>query len=381
MNKKLLSTAVSVFVLLGMLAGCAKPVPTAAPTEAPMATQAPTAEPTAVPTPTPVVITDALGRTVEFATLPQRVVIAGKAGSLLADAVFMFPEAIDRVVGFVKGAQTAHDFLTEVFPIKSDVAFLETTSSAEQIAPLKPDVVFMKSYLQKSLGDPIEQLGIKVVYLDLESADAIVKDIRNLGLLFGNSAKAEEIVSLIDASVKKVTDQTSTLTDEQKPSVLMLQYSDKGGEISFKVPPLGWLQTSLVTLAGGTPVWKDVPTDGWTLVTLEQIAAWNPQVIFIIDYKGNAVDIVKNLKADAKWSLLEAVKNEKIFAFPLDFQSWDQPDTRWPLALTWVAMKLHPDLFSTVDFNQEIMSFYKNFYNLDDSVITGKILPLVKGDF
>jgi len=199
--------------------------------------------------------------------------------------------------------------------------------------------------------------------------------------LFGDSAKAEEVVSLIDASVKKVTDQTSTLTEEQKPSVLMLQYSDKGGEVSFKVPPLGWLQTSLVTLAGGTPIWKDVPTDGWTLVTLEQIAAWNPQVIFIIDYKGNAVDIVKNLKSDAKWSLLDAVKNEKIFAFPLDFQSWDQPDTRWPLALTWVAMKLHPDLFSTVDFNQEIVSFYKNFYSLDDSVITGKILPLVKGDF
>jgi len=381
MNKKLLFTVVSVFVLLGMLAGCAKPVPTAAPTEAPMATQAPTAEPTAVPTPTPVVITDALGRTVEFAALPQRVVIAGKAGSLIADFVFMFPEAIDRLVGFIKGSQTSHDFLTEVFPIKSDVTFLETTSSAEQIAPLKPDVVLMKSYLQKSLGDPIEQLGIKVVYLDLESADTIVKDIRNLGLLFGDSAKAEEVVSLIDASVKKVTDQTSTLTEEQKPSVLMLQYSDKGGEVSFKVPPLGWLQTSLVTLAGGTPIWKDVPTDGWTLVTLEQIAAWNPQVIFIIDYKGNAVDIVKNLKSDAKWSLLDAVKNEKIFAFPLDFQSWDQPDTRWPLALTWMAMKLHPDLFSTIDFNQEIVSFYKNFYSLDDSVITGKILPLVKGDF
>jgi iron complex transport system substrate-binding protein len=380
MNKNFLFTVVSVFVLLGMLAGCAKLVPTTAPTKVPMATEAPTAEPTAVPTPTPVVITDALGRTIEFATLPQRVVIAGKAGSLLADAVFMFPEAMERVVGFVKGTQTAHDFLTEVFPIKPDITFLESSASAEQIAPLKPDVVLMKSYLQKSLGDPIEQLGIKVVYLDLETSEAIDKDIRNLGLLFGNSTKAEEIVTLIDASVKKITDVTSTLTDDKKPSVLMLQYSDKGGEISFKVPPLDWLQTSLVTLAGGTPVWKDVPTDGWTIITLEQVAAWNPQVIFLIDYKGNAVDIVKSLKTDAKWSLLDAVKNDKLFAFPLDFQSWDQPDTRWPLALTWMAMKLHPDLFTSVDFNQEIVSFYKYFYSLDDSVINGKILPLVKGD-
>jgi len=43
-------------------------------------------------------------------------------------------------------------------------------------------------------------------------------------------------------------------------------------------------------------------------------------------------------------------------------------------------MKLHPDLFTSVDFNQEIVNFYKNFYGLDDSVINGTILPLVKGD-
>lgn len=381
MNKKSLLAVVSMFLLIGMLAGCAKPVPTTAPTQAPVATEAPTAEPTVEPTPTSIVITDALGRTLTFDKLPQRVVIAGKAGALIADAAFLFPEAIERVVAYVKGAQTKNDFISAIFPISSDVTAIETTSSAEQIAPLAPDVVLMKSYLQKSLGDPVEQLGIKVVYLDLESTDAIVKDIRNLGLLFGNTARAEEIISSIDSSVKKVTDVTSSLTNDQKPTALMLQYLDKGGEISFKVPPMDWLQTNLVTLAGGTPVWKDVPTDGWTVITLEQIAAWNPQVIFIIDYKGNAVDIVKNLKTDAKWSLLDAVKNEKIFAFPLDFQSWDQPDTRWPLALTWVAMKLHPDKFSSVDFNQEIVNFYKNFYGLDDTTITGKILPLVKGDF
>jgi len=381
MKKRFLFTVVSMFVLIGMLAGCAKPVATAAPTEAPVATEAPTAEPTAAPTPTPVVITDALGRTVEFATLPQRVVIAGKAGTMISNAAFLFPEASERVVAYVKGGQTPNDFISTIFPLATDVTAIETSASAEQIAPLAPDVVLMKSYLQKSLGDPVEQLGIKVVYLDLESADAIVKDIHNLGLLFSNTAKADEVISYIDASVKKVTDVTSSMTDDQKPSVLMLQYSDKGGEISFKVPPMDWLQTNMVMLAGGTPVWKDVPTDGWTVITLEQIASWNPQVILLVDYKGNAVDIVKNLKTDAKWSLLEAVKNGKIFAFPLDFQSWDQPDTRWPLALTWVAMKLHPEQFGSIDFNQEIINFYKNFYGLNDTTITGKILPLVKGDF
>lgn len=378
MNKKLLSIFVSLIVAGGMLAGCAQPAPTAAPTAAPVATEAPTVEPTAIPT--PIVITDALGRTIEFAELPQRVVIAGKAGFMVSDAVYLFPEASERVVAYVKGSQTPNDFISMVFPLATGITALDTSAAVEQIAPLNPDVVLMKSYLQKSLGDSVEQLGIKVVYLDLESADAIVKDIRILGAVFGNPEKAESVVSLINESEKKVTDVTATLTEEQKPTVLMLQYSDKGGEIAFKVPPLDWLQTNLVVLAGGTPVWKDVPTDGWTIITFEQIATWNPQVILLVDYKGNAVDVVKNLKTDSKWALMDAVKNDKIFAFPLDFQSWDQPDTRWPLGLTWVAMKLHPDLFTSVDFNQEIVNFYKNFYGLDDSVINGTILPLVKGD-
>jgi iron complex transport system substrate-binding protein len=355
MNKKLLSFFVSLIVVGGMLAGCAQPAPTAAPTAAPVATEAPTVEPTAIPT--PIVVTDALGRTIEFAELPQRVAIAGKAGFMVSDATFLFPEASEKVVAYVKGGQTPYDFISMVFPLATGVTALETSAAVEQIAPLNPDVVLMKSYLKKSLGDSVEQLGIKVVYLDLES-----------------------VVSIINESEKKVTDVTSTLTEEQKPTVLMLQYSDKGGEIAFKVPPMDWLQTNLVNLAGGTPVWKDVPTDGWTTITLEQIAAWNPQVVLLIDYKGNAVDVVKNLKTDSKWALLDAVKNNKIFAFPLDFQSWDQPDTRWPLGLTWVAMKLHPDLFVSVDFNQEIVNFYKNFYGLDDSIINGTILPLVKGD-
>lgn len=381
MNQKVFGIFTPLIVIAGILAGCAQPTATVAPTAAPVATEAPSVEPTATPTTTPIIITDALGRTIEFAQLPQRVVVAGKAGFMVSNAAFLFPEASEKVVAYVKGGQTSYDFIGMIFPLPSGVSVLETSAAVEQIAPLNPDVVLMKSYLKKSLGDSFEQLGIKVVYFDLESADAIVNDIRILGAVLGNPEKAESVVSLIEDSEKKVTDVTSKLTDEQKPTVLILQYSDKGGEIAFKVPPMDWLQTNLVNLAGGKPVWKDVPTDGWTTIILEQIAAWNPQVVLLIDYRGNAVDVVKNLKTDPKWALLDAVKNNKIFAFPIDFQSWDQPDTRWPLGLTWVAMKLHPDLFGSIDFNQEIVNFYKNFYGLDDSVINGTIMPLVKGDF
>lgn len=133
-------------------------------------------------------------------------------------------------------------------------------------------------------------------------------------------------------------------------------------------------------MAGGKPVWTDTPTDGWTVITLEQIAAWNPDVILVVDYKGKALEAITSLKQDNKWALLDAVKNGKIYAFPLDFQSWDQADTRWILGLTWTAKKLHPDLFSNISMAEEIRYFYSGFYNLSDSEINQTILPLVRGD-
>lgn len=382
--KKFISVLLLIIFTAGLLNGCAAPTSTTAPvateppvstaTEAPAATEAPVTE-------VPVIsVTDTLGRTIEFTELPTRIVIVGKAAFMLLDAAFLFPEAVDRITGYELRAQTGVDFINTAFPKSRTMTVLETEATAEQIAPLNPDLVMMKSYLKDKLGAQIEEIGIKVVYLDLESPEAISKDISTLGQVFGASERSEQLINLFDLAIKKITDKTSTLTDDQKPSVLMLQYSDKGGEIAFKVPPAEWIQTRMVEMAGGDPIWTDTPTDGWTIVTLEQIAVWNPEVIFVVDYKGKALEAVSTLKQDDKWTLLDAVENGKIYAFPLDFQSWDQADTRWTLGLTWIATKLHPDLFSDISMAEEIRYFYYSFYNLNDSDINQIIFPLVRGD-
>lgn len=382
--KKITYIAILFVMAASLLAGCVSAAPTEAPvaTEAP-ATQAPeTAVPAATEAPaaTSFTVTDALDRTIDFDQPPTRIVICGKAGFILTNAAFLFAEAPERIVGYVPDTKTETDFIQYIYPQANGMSKLKTDSSADEIAALQPDLVLMKSYLKEDIGSQIEQLGIKVVYLNLETPEAINKDILTLGGIFGNSERADQLINLYDMSVKKITDVSSTLTDDQKPTVLLLQYSNKGGEIAFKVPPADWIQTGIVEMAGGIPVWKDTPTDGWTVITIEQIAAWNPQVILLVDYKGNALQVVNDLKADDKWALMDAVKNGKLYAFPLDFQSWDQPDSRWALGMTWVATKLHPDLFSDVKMYEEIPYFYASFYSLSDNIIQEKIMPLVKGD-
>jgi len=381
-RNKFYSIAIILILAIGLLAGCASPAaPTAAPTEAP--TAAATTAPTEAATASPIVVTDTLGRTVEFSELPQRIVIVGKGTTLLANSAFMFPEAQDRVIAYELRLQMKdRNFIQTIFTKNTSVTLLDKDAGPEQIAPLNPDLVITKTYNKEKLGTAVEALGVKVVYLDLESTDKFYLDIRTLGQIFGNDARAEEIVTLYQANETRIADGLKDLTEADKPSVLLLQYSNKGGEVAFSVPPMEWLQTVLVQNAGGTPAWKDAISEGgWTVVSLEQIAAWNPEMVFIVDYSGKAVDVVAQLKADANWQALNSVINHQIYAFPVDFLSWDQADPRWGLGELWLASKLHPDRFEGIKFSDELSSFYKSYYGLDDATINEKVMPLVSGDF
>jgi len=82
-------------LLLGVLAQACRPEPT--PTPVPTPTPRPTATPTPLPPPTPtpvptpesIKITDSLGNTVEFKTLPQHIVIAGKNPLPVVENLFL----------------------------------------------------------------------------------------------------------------------------------------------------------------------------------------------------------------------------------------------------------------------------------------------------
>ena len=376
-----------VLVLFGsLLAACAAPTPIAAPSlTEPPATEALPAVSTPAPTEPPemekITVIDALGREVILDQPPSRIMVVGKAAFMLLDAAFLFPEAPEKIIGYELRSQTGLDFIHTAFPQSHNMIVLEMDAGPEQIAPANPDLVLMKSYLKEQQGDQVELLGIKVVYLDLETPETINQDIRTLGKLFGNTERAEQLVPLYDQARAKIADITSVIPEEEKPSTLLLQYSDKGGEVAFSVPTGGFLQTQLVEMAGGAPVWKEVTGKGWSVITLEQIAAWNPEIIIVVDYRGKAMEAVDRLKADENWQQLDAVKNEKLYAFPLDFQSWDQPDSRWTLGLTWLATIMQPERFASVKMHEEIPAFYTDFYGLSESVIEQSILPLVKGSF
>lgn len=326
-------------------------------------------------------VVDALGRSVPFARLPQRVVITGQNTLPMVDTVYLFPEAKERVVGLSVGKQPVGDFISLIDPRFADKTILEPGAGPEQIAPLKPDVVVLRSFLADKLGRSLEEVQIPVVYVDLETPEQYFRDLTTLGQLFGNEARAEQIRSFYQSRLDLIARALEGLDEEAKPRVLLAQYTDQGGTVALQVPSASWIQTTEVELAGGRPVWKEAAQGGgWTVVNFEQIAAWNPDQIVIITYKGDSAEVVAKLKSEPAWQALKAVQEGRIVGFPADIFSWDQPDPRWILGTLWLAGTIHPDRFPGLEMKQQVVEFFSQMYGMDPTAIENQIVPTLKGN-
>ena len=383
---------ISIILVIGavLLGACTST--TAAAPDAEQAQEAPAAEEeTAVEVPaeptveesTGVTIEDSAGNIVELASLPQRVVVAGKATPYTLGTTYVFEEASERIVALELRGLTIPEFLSLIDPKYDEKVKLEMGASAEQIAPVNPDIVITKNYVVKSLKESLDPLGIPVVGLNMETPEVFYKDIDMLGQLFGNPDRADEVNSYMQEKVAAVKTAMEGLADADKPTVLVLQYSDQDGEVAFKVPPVSYIQTTMVLDGGGIPVWADDATQeesNWVVVNFEQIAAWNPDVILVIDYKGNPQETAASLKQSDLWQELNAVKNDKVYGFGKDFQGWDLPDPRWVLGYTWTATKLQPERMADVDMTAMVKEFYRFMYRLTDEQIESSIMPIVFAD-
>jgi len=327
-------------------------------------------------------VTDAAGRRVTFNQVPERIVIGGRAVFMVADALYAFPGAWSRLLGAAEVDQGLGNFLVAVDPKYGEKVTIPGAAGAEEVAALKPDSVILKSFMAESLGKPLEALGIPVLYVDFESPEEYRRDLLVFGELLQNVDRANEIWRLLETQMAAVTSRTAALSEESRPRVLFLYDAPKGGEHVFNVPPAGWIQTRLVEMAGGKPIWKETNTGrGWNRVGFEQIAAWNPDWVFMVSYRQDVDGIAAGLRRDAAWGSLKAVRDGHLVAFPVDYYSWDQPDLRWILGLKWLAARMHPQLFKDVDLEREVIAFFSFLYGMSEESVRRSVIANLRGGY
>jgi iron complex transport system substrate-binding protein len=321
----------------------------------------------------PYAVTDALGRSVAFDATPSRIVVAGRGTLLLADALYLFPGVGERVVGVAVTDQGLGDVLPVLDPAHGRKVRFPNNAGVEQIAGARPDLVILKTYSKQGVGDALERAGIAVLYLDLETPESFLADVRTIGALLGQPERAASVVRWYESRVAAVE---AAVRSSARPRVLVVQATGKDTDLAATIPPASWIQARMVQTAGGMPVWTGQNlTTGWLKVGVEQVAAWDPEHVFVVSYSSSAADAARRLAGSPAWQATRAGRTGAIRPFPADLASWDQSDARWILGLEWLAATLHPDRFPGFDSRAEAAAFYRELYGLDASTIESIIFP------
>jgi iron complex transport system substrate-binding protein len=207
----------------------------------------------------------------------------------------------------------------------------------------------------KDQAEQFEKVGVPALIAlpNTESFDTIKTALATVGKALGEDKRASEINAFLDKKIANA--QTIAAKATTKPKVLFL-----GGSSPLSVAPSAMIQTQLIETAGGANAVSGVEGKGdFINVNIEQIVAWNPDVIWFPAYAKYSVD---SLLKDPAWSSIEAVKNKKVYMFPSKLEPWDQPTAAVALGVSWGVYNLHPDLYPLENLMKDTDEFYKLVY-------------------
>ncbi len=354
MKKRLLSLVLSLALLLsGCAAGPGESVPPSAEPTPPPATQPVETEPAQTEPPQgPVTVTDQAGRTVTLNAPAEKIVSC----YYLVTASLLTLGQKEKIVGIELKADSRELYrlaAPEFLDLPGVGSGKET--NIEAIAALEPDLVLLPSK-QVEAAETLAGLGIPTAVVEPETYGAFNELIAMLGALCGCEDQAAKLTAYYDGVVERVTALTK---DADRPSVYLC------GEASWLRSCAGGMyQRELIEMAGGTCVSAELPGAKWADISAEQLAAWDPEVIFSVSYAAYTLDDLRN---DAALSGLDAVKDNRLYTVPSEIEAWDYPQPSSILGLLWMAHILHPELVSQEEYVKEAQAFYQTYFGLEVS--------------
>ncbi len=199
------------------------------------------------------------------------------------------------------------------------------------------------------------------------------REIYLFGTIFGKEEEANEYISYLDETLDMLESRTSEIPDENRVKVF-----------------LGFGPNHLVTYGGNTYMQERVEAAGCInaaekvstlggkegglgIVSLEQVLAWNPDVIVINQGKP------EDLLSDSRWAEISAIKNKKVFYLPQGIFIWNRPSAEAAVLLPeWLASISYQETFEDIEMGEEIKDFYSEIfdYNLSDEDVYEILHPM-----
>lgn len=227
------------------------------------------------------------------------------------------------------------------------------TTNLEVLLHLRPDIILDIGSTARTFAETADrvqaQTGIPYALLDGRFS-SIPESYRLHGRLVGEAARAEDLARFCDQIIRTCQSRVAAVPPEKRPRVYFARGPrglDTGLGGSINVETIEFM--GAVNVAGQT-------RGGLAAVSLEQVLAWDPEVIITIDQ-----DFAANFRRDPSWQGVRAVRDGRVHLSPkLPFGWVDFPPAvnRMP-GLIWLGKLLYPSLFP-----EDLTAFARDFHSL-----------------
>lgn len=315
-------------------------------------------------------VTDQLGRQV---TLPDRVdrvvVLQHQTLNILVQL-----DATNTLVGILGNwKQQLGDGYSRLAPELTRLPTLGdlTHVDVEKLVALHPQVVFVTNYAPQEMIDQIQKLGIAVIAISLRAdnqqqnrlnpdladeeqaySEGLKEGVRLIGEVVNHQQQAETLVKATFNQRQQTGNRLQAIPASQRIRVYMAN-PDLTTYGSGKYTGLMMAHAGALNVAAAA-------VKGYKQVSMEQILAWDPQVIFVQDRYPQVIDEINQQPA---WQAVDAVKHHRVYLMPEYAKAWGYP---MPEALAlgelWMAKKLYPEKFQDVDMQKKADAWYQRFY-------------------
>ena len=253
-------------------------------------------------------------------------------------------------------AQKDYPWMYKVCPNMSNAtATFGKDFNFEDLAALEPQVIFDST---DDLRDKATEVGIPLVNCMFKTFDEMKQSIELTAQVFGGDAPeiAKKYNAELDQVLADTRKKTDGLSDDERVSVM------HGNSVyTLTIDGTDTIIDDWIKAAGGkNAVTESTKGNAAAKFTMEQVVAWNPQVI--ITGKADEVD---QILSDPNWASIDAVKNGQVYVNPKGVFGWDRYGVEELLQIQWAAATLHPELFDDLDINDKVKDFYKTYLNYE----------------
>ena len=300
-------------------------------------------------------VVDGAGRKVAIPANVERVYAAGPPASMLVFAI-----APDKLVGWTRAFRPDEAaFVAPKYGALPELGRLTgrgSTANVEVLLNARVELVIDAGSVAEtyvSLADRVQQqTGIPYALLD-GRLDAVPGSLRTLGRLLGEEKRAAELAEYYEKSLQDIRKRISEIKPEDRPRV----YYGRG-PAGLQTGLAGSINVEVLDYLGARNV-AAVAKGGLAVVSLEQVLAWNPEVILTSDPNFYAA-----VWKDARWQGVAAVRAKRVHLSPhLPFGWFDfPPGLNRLLGLYWAGMLLYPKAFPG-DLRPRVTEFHRLFYH------------------